>query len=430
MSLVSNDSTHSHHFQDLIDIDLSILSKKAVQATPTDQLPDYFTRDENNRLVSTNTGFRAFRGIGSAHTIDSHNEIVDIEAIKKVMDTMMKMGGVMLYNHTNLVAGKMLGWGEATVFDEKLGKEFQAVYVDFEVFDYYEFHDELLKRMDLPSDHPESINMLTIGGKKLKKVRECNTERCWTRVTEIEGHEWSVTEKGANPYAFILEKTRNQQMQLEDMLTKYYGDKMSNQQVTQENLRDQTEMTLNIPDEEHTHNGDCGCNGTPNQSNLNKKDDDDEKDKDMDKEDEEDEDEDMDKEEDEDEDEDDMKKFLVNQFSEIFTRLDALEKGDTQDKKPKVPKTIKHEGQTYILQKSADSEVKELRSEIDKLKKSSPVEPTTAELTQSQINSAEPQGALEKEVDAIKKMSIAERADYVGRNNRERLANMGVHLQN
>jgi len=340
---------------------------------------------------------------------------------------------VMLYNHTNLVAGRMLGWGEATVFDEKLGKEFQAVYVDFEVFDYYEFHDELLKRMDLPNDHPESINMLTIGGKKLKKVRECNTEKCWTRVTEIEGHEWSVTEKGANPYAFILEKTRNQQMQIENMLTKYYGDKMSDQQVTQENLRDQTELTLNIPDEEHeehAHNGDCGCNGNDlsNQSNLNKMDED--EDEDMDKEDEEDEDEDMDKEE-EDEDEDEgMKKFLTKQFSEIFNRLDALEKGDTQDRKPKTPTKIKHKGQTYVLQKSADSEVKELKSEIDKLKKSSPVEPTTAELTQSQINSAEPQGALEKEVESIKKMSIAERADYVGRNNRSRLASMGVHLQN
>ena len=418
----SNVSDHIQNQVSEFDIEIAILSKNS-DATIT--LPPYMYRDTEQVLRATETNRRAFRGIGSAEVIDSHNELVDLEAIRKVMDIMIKeMGGTLLYNHQNLRMGTILGWGDCTVFDENLKKEHQAIYIDFEVFDNYQTHRDVIEMMDLPDDHPEKIGMLSIGGRKMKKVRECNSEKCYDRVTEIEGHEYSLVKKGSNQFAFILEKT----------VYKPFGDG-NKMEIAKPQLQDQSKVTLKIPDETVDQNTDP--------SSLNKKEDKKEEyEEDMDKMEDEEEDEDMDKMDDEEKDDKEDDKLtkalesIVDAIEDLTCRMSKTEdllKSDTTVKPVKeVKKTIIHEGNTYILKKSSEKKVSKLEKRIENLKKGEKFTPVQSSTIQQVTRTAiDP---LQKRKDELAKMSISDRVDLAltpaKSRNRTRLEEHGIFLQN
>lgn len=414
-------ATKQINLQDRFDIELSILSKSVVaQTLPPSALPDYLTRDEQGTLRSVATGRRAFRGIGSVDAIDAHGEIVDIDAIKKTMGIMLDMGGIMLYNHKNIVAGRVLGWKEGTVYDEKLDKTFNSIVIDFELFDHYPIHKELERRMDLPDGHKDKINMLTIGGRKLEKVRECDDTKCWTRVTKIENHEFSLTEKGANHYAFIIEKGNDKT--IGEILAKYEGelDQMSQDEPE---IIDQTKLTLDIPEEVVPAPGE----------DLNKKADKKKPAKKLKKEDEEEEmkDEEEDEEE-EDKDKDKDEKALEKSLEKMISKLLApfIDRLDDLEKTGKVaPKTVKKDGFTYVLQKTVDADKKDLEEQIECLKKSSPsaIPQQSLHIHNEPGNEPTP---LQKRAEEISKLSIEERISMAGGSARDKLENMKVFLQN
>ena len=397
-----------------IKIDFPILSKKA---TSQFDLPDYLYQ-KDGKLYHTKTNLRVIRAIGSAEILDKHGEVVDIDAIIKIMPSMMKMGGVMLYNHMNLVTGKIIHWDKAQVLDKSSNVEYKAVWIDIELFDEYPFHKEIERKIDLPDGHEEKINGVSIGGRKLKKQRTCNDEICYNRITEIEGHEYSLVEKMANQIALIIAKNTES------------GKMSENQEVIPPNTLDQSKVTFPIPSEED-------LNKMEPKKDAPKKDDPKDKpkkDKKELKEMDEDEDKDKDKDKDEYEEEDkdkEMKKFMsgiLDTLACMQKRIEGLEKSEAPPQEVKVPSTITHKGETYVLKKSIKSEFKELNEELENLKKGG--KPTNQDLNLQNPVEGKPKTELELEATRLEKMSVTDRINYAHVNHKERLEKMGIFTQN
>lgn len=145
-------------------------------------------------------GYEAFRYIASAEIIDLENEIISIEAIAEVMPIMIKQGARMQYNHMNFPTGYWYDWG----FTKAEGAD--AIWIDVEVFNEYPNQKDVLRRIKLPPEDPESLTCISLGGFKLEKERECGDLTCWTRITKIEGWEYSNVHQGANQLARKIEE--------------------------------------------------------------------------------------------------------------------------------------------------------------------------------------------------------------------------------
>ncbi len=145
-------------------------------------------------------GYEAFRYIASAEIIDLENEIISLEAIAEVMPIMIKQGARMQYNHMNFPTGYWYDWG----FTKIQGTD--AIWIDVEIFDEYPNQKDVLRRIKLSHEDPESLTCISLGGFKLEKHRECGDLTCWTRITKIEGWEYSNVHQGANQLALKIEE--------------------------------------------------------------------------------------------------------------------------------------------------------------------------------------------------------------------------------
>ncbi len=145
-------------------------------------------------------GNEAFRYIASAEIIDLENEIINLDAIAEVMPIMKEQGARTSVDHMNFPAGEFFDWGFTTV------DGIPAIWLDLEVYEKYPNQKKVLRRIKLSSEDPESLNALSLGGFKLEKHRECGDLTCWTRITKIEGWEFSHVHKGANQLSLKIEE--------------------------------------------------------------------------------------------------------------------------------------------------------------------------------------------------------------------------------
>ena len=194
-------------------------------------------------------------------------------------------------------------------------------------------------------------------------------------------------------------------------------------------IKDQTKLTLNIPDETPATEVAEDLNKMADKKKPVKKMENEDKDMDYDK----DKDKDKDKEKDKDEDEKSLEKTLEKVISKhlapINDRLEALEKTGKV-----TPKTIKKDGFTYVLQKTVDADKKELKDQIEDLKKSTPkITPQQSVQIHNEQSESESEviiTPLQKRAKEISEMSITERMSMASNSNRDRLEKMGVFLQN
>lgn len=145
-------------------------------------------------------GYEAFRYIASAEVIDLEGEIIELDAIAEVMPIMIKQGARTQYNHMNFPVGYFFDWG----FTKYQG--FNAIWIDVEVYDEYPNQRDVLRRIKLDAEDPDSLTCISLGGFKLEKERECGNLTCWTRITKIEGWEYSHVHRGANQLALNIEE--------------------------------------------------------------------------------------------------------------------------------------------------------------------------------------------------------------------------------
>ena len=145
-------------------------------------------------------GYEAFRYIASAEIIDLEGEIISLQAIAEVKPIMIKQGARTQYNHMNFPTGYFFDWG----FTKTEGID--AIWIDVEVYDDYPNQKDVLRRIKLPKEDPESLTCISLGGFKLEKEKECGDLTCWTRITKIEGWEYSHVHQGANQLALKIEE--------------------------------------------------------------------------------------------------------------------------------------------------------------------------------------------------------------------------------
>ena len=145
-------------------------------------------------------GNEAFRYIASAEIVDLENEIINLDAIAEVMPIMKEQGARTSVDHMNFPAGEFFDWGFTTV------DGIPAIWIDLEVYEKYPNQKETLRRIKLPPDDPASLTCISLGGFKLEKHRECGDLTCWTRITKIEGWEFSHVHRGANQLALKVEE--------------------------------------------------------------------------------------------------------------------------------------------------------------------------------------------------------------------------------
>lgn len=145
-------------------------------------------------------GNEAFRYIASAEIIDLENEIINLDAIAEVMPIMKEQGARTSVDHMNFPAGEFYNWGFTTV------DGIPAIWIDVEVYEVYPNQKETLRRIKLPHEDPASLTCISLGGFKLEKHRECGDLTCWTRITKVEGWEYSHVHRGANQLALKIEE--------------------------------------------------------------------------------------------------------------------------------------------------------------------------------------------------------------------------------
>lgn len=171
------------------------------------------TIDSNGNLTKKHSkkqrlgpnGYPAFLFVGSAETIDHQSEIIDMDAILEVLPIMKRQGSNISGFHSNQPAGK---WFEhySSIITKADGEKIQALLLDVEVFDDFPSQQENLACIMLPDDDPKKIRGLSIGGRKLRKHRECTTKMCYHRVTKIEGWEFALVDEPACPLALKVDE--------------------------------------------------------------------------------------------------------------------------------------------------------------------------------------------------------------------------------
>jgi len=137
---------------------------------------------------------RIFEAWGSVEIKDKDGELIPIEELEKVMPILMDRGGYIIDQHTNRVVGKILNY-EIKEHPET-GKK--GVYIRGKIFNDYELDDQVWEEIK-----SGKRTGLSFGGRSKKQEIAFSFENKEPVkvLREIEGYEFSVVDKPANPLA-------------------------------------------------------------------------------------------------------------------------------------------------------------------------------------------------------------------------------------
>lgn len=159
-------------------------------------------------------------GYASWNVVDIQRDKISPAVIGPAFDKMMSIPERrnLMLNHSNIQIGRILpSYTDKTGRVWKSGSDSSGLFIIAEIFNDIsitkKIKDLMLKGLFLS---------YSIGGTALKRARECTTtggkQSCYSNVEEMELHEITLCERGANQYAkgFILEK--DIEKQLDNML--------------------------------------------------------------------------------------------------------------------------------------------------------------------------------------------------------------------
>ena len=142
---------------------------------------------------------RAFKMIVSPEVIDLQDDLIQIEAIYKVLETLIKdRRGTIIDAHSNFPCGYATKWEPITY------ETYKAALVEGFIFDTgYSNDDEVWDAMQTGDYSANSI-----GGKIVAGVKKCNDDVCYNYITELELYELSMVPEGANQFADLLKNRK------------------------------------------------------------------------------------------------------------------------------------------------------------------------------------------------------------------------------
>ena len=139
---------------------------------------------------------RIFGGWGSVEVVDRQGDVIPISELKKIMPKVMDRGGIINLQHSNKPVGKILNYEFKT--HPQTGKE--GLYIVGKIYNDYDLDNEAWNGLKTGKYKGLSFG----GGAKKAEVEKIDGQEA-NVLTGIEGYEWSIVEKPANQYAYIME---------------------------------------------------------------------------------------------------------------------------------------------------------------------------------------------------------------------------------
>jgi phage head maturation protease len=149
-------------------------------------------------------------GYASFDVVDLQKDKISPQVIGPSFDKMMAIPERrnLMFNHTNIQVGRILpDFIDKTGRTWRSGADNRGLFIVAEIFKDLSISKKLMALMD-----KGRFLSFSIGGTALNKSKECATiggkHQCYSNINEMELHEVTVCERGANQYAkgFILEK--------------------------------------------------------------------------------------------------------------------------------------------------------------------------------------------------------------------------------
>lgn len=138
----------------------------------------------------------SFEIVASTETIDKSKEIIDLDSIKKTLDSFIDYGGNVQLDHRNYTVGTIWDWKPATIETEEGKVPGVVAYGNLFGGDFV--YDTVRKHF------VNGMNSLSIGGEATHGNYQCDDKGCYTKKDLKQLMEISVCTEPMNKYSKMI----------------------------------------------------------------------------------------------------------------------------------------------------------------------------------------------------------------------------------
>ena len=169
-----------------------------------------------SHLVKSTNRF-VIAGYASYNIVDSQNDLVNLKALGTAFTRMMAVPERrnLIYHHSNVQIGKIL-----LNYMDPEGNMWESGVDDYGLFIIAEIFNDVVKAQEVMKDMMQGKYLaFSIGGQALERVENCDGDKCWSEIVNMDLHEITSCERGANISArgVIFEKSADSFMDIAKM---------------------------------------------------------------------------------------------------------------------------------------------------------------------------------------------------------------------
>ena len=140
----------------------------------------------------------SFKIIASTDTIDKAREVIDLESIKKHMDSFIEYGGNIQNDHHNYTVGTIWDWEPCKVKDDR-GNEVDGILTYGNIYGGDYVYDKIRQSF------VRGMNSLSVAGEALPGRYQCDEKGCYTRRKVQQLMEISLCVEPMNKYCTLVD---------------------------------------------------------------------------------------------------------------------------------------------------------------------------------------------------------------------------------
>ncbi len=151
---------------------------------------------DNTNIAIADEAERLVEGWGCVNVVDKVGELVPVDRVAELMPIYMSRGGTLVDSHTGRHIGSVLKW-------ERRRNEIanaDGIYLYCKVFKGLRIDDAIWKFIQ-----EGKYQGFSIGGKDFGKEMECDEQRCYNKIKDMEFWEFSLVPSPANKSAWITD---------------------------------------------------------------------------------------------------------------------------------------------------------------------------------------------------------------------------------
>ena len=144
----------------------------------------------------------SFRIIASTDTVDKAREVIDLESIKKHMDSFIDYGGNIQNDHHNYTVGTIWDWAPCKVKDDR-GREVDGILTYGNLYGGDFVYDKIRQSFI------KGMNSLSVAGEALPGRYQCDEKGCYTRRKVQQLMEISLCVDPMNKYCTLVDYNKD-----------------------------------------------------------------------------------------------------------------------------------------------------------------------------------------------------------------------------